>query len=114
LGRPCSARFEFYLELIELLAESHDDVRIPLTRDSLYFLEGNDPNNTRETLDPRERATLHRIIGALAHEAKLDLSEPFKAGEVVAKMLPDGASVKARTIGEHLKAVRETMDGRKA
>ena len=66
-------------------------------------------------LDPRERATLLTIIGALAEEANIDLSKHNKAGETVAAMLASkGVSVSARAIGEHLKAVRGALESRKA
>lgn len=63
-------------------------------------------------LDTRERATLLCIIGALVANARLDLSHPMKAGGAIAAMMPD-LKLSARTIGEHLKAVREAMDSRK-
>ena len=65
-----------------------------------------------DSLDSRERATLLCIIGALAEYATLDLSQPMKAGEAIAAMMPD-VKLSARTIGEHLKTVREAMDSRK-
>jgi hypothetical protein len=62
----------------------------------------------------RERTTLLVIIGALAEHANLDLSQPHKAGDAVAAMLAaKGVTISGRTIGEHLKAVREAMDSRK-
>lgn len=67
---------------------------------------------TDKPLDPRERATLLCIIGALAKHAGLDLSQPIKAGETIAAMMPD-VKLSGRTIGEHLKAVREAMGSRK-
>ncbi len=71
------------------------------------------PTPQGDDLDARERVSLLCIIGALAHAAKIDLSEPYKAGEIVAKLLPDGTSLTARTIGNHLKAVREATGSRK-
>ena len=66
-------------------------------------------------LDPRERATLLTIIGALSEAANIDLSKHNKAGEAVAAMLESkGVSVSARTIGEHFKAVRGAIESRKA
>lgn len=65
-----------------------------------------------EVLDPRERTALLCIIGALAAHADVDLSQPFKAGDTIAAMMP-GVKLSGRTIGEHLKAVREAMDSRK-
>jgi hypothetical protein len=67
------------------------------------------------SLDLRERTTLLTIIGALADEAKLDLSHPHTAGQALEKILDaKGVKISARTIGEHLKAVHEAMDSRKA
>ncbi|WP_149365833.1 hypothetical protein [Rhodanobacter sp. T12-5] len=66
------------------------------------------------SLDSRQRTTLLVIIGALADAANLELSQHNKAGETVAAMLDSkGVKVSGRTIGEHLKAVREAMDSRK-
>lgn len=65
-----------------------------------------------ERMDPRERISLLCIIGALASEQKLDLSHPYKAAESIAAMIPD-MELKARTIGDHLKAVQEAMDSRR-
>ncbi|MDC8637046.1 hypothetical protein [Xanthomonas hortorum] len=62
-------------------------------------------------LDERERVTLLCIIGALAKEAAVDLSQPIKAGEAVAAMVPK-LSLTGRTIGEHLKKVSAAMDSR--
>ena len=70
------------------------------------------PND--KPMDARERTTLLAVIGALAEPAKLDLSQHHKAGEAVAAMLAaKGVTISGRTIGEHLKAVREAMDSRK-
>ncbi len=69
---------------------------------------------TNKPLDARERTTLLTIIGALAAAANLDLSQHNKAGDTVAAMLDaQGVKLSGRTIGEHLKAVREAMDSRK-
>jgi hypothetical protein len=65
-----------------------------------------------DPLDSRERTTLLCIIGALAAHAQLDLSQPLKTGNAIAAMMPD-VKLSGRTIGEHLKAVREAMDSRK-
>lgn len=76
------------------------------------FLDLLAPRVADKPLDARERTTLLCIIGALAEHAKLDLAQPMKAGEAVAAMMPD-VKLSGRTIGEHLKAVREAMDSRK-
>ena len=70
------------------------------------------PPPVDKPLERRERATLLCIIGALAANAKLDLSQPMKAGEAIVDMMPD-VNLSPRTIGEHLKAVRNAMDSRK-
>ncbi|TAL88468.1 MAG: hypothetical protein EPN69_16250 [Rhodanobacter sp.] len=67
---------------------------------------------TDKPLEPRERTTLLCIIGALAGHAKLDISKPTKAGDAIAAMMP-GVKLAGRTIGEHLKLVRDAMDSRK-
>jgi len=73
-----------------------------------------DPTKQPKPLDTRERTTLLAIIGALADAAKLDLTQPMKAGDAVSAMLDvKGVKVSGRAIGEHLKAVREAMDSRK-
>jgi len=69
-------------------------------------------SDSDKSMDPRERITLLCIIGALAKNAQLDLSQPIKTGEAIAAMMPD-VKLSGRTIGEHLKAVREAMDSRK-
>jgi hypothetical protein len=67
------------------------------------------------TLDARKRRTLLCIIGALAAEADLDLSQPYKAGEAIAALLDaKGVKVTARAIGDNLKEVPEAMDSRTA
>jgi hypothetical protein len=92
-------------------------------REAFFFLTdpehwpnaiGKAPAVTDKPLDTRERTTLLTIIGALAGVANLDLSQHNKAGDTVAAMLAvEGVKLSGRTIGEHLKAVREAMDSRK-
>jgi hypothetical protein len=69
-------------------------------------------DKAKKPLDERERTTLLCIIGALARQQQLDLSQPFKAGQAVAAMLPGDVKLSARTIGEHLKAVEDAMSRR--
>ncbi|MEO5813228.1 MAG: hypothetical protein ABIU96_04915 [Rhodanobacter sp.] len=77
-------------------------------------MENSEPAKQPKPLDTRERITLLTIIGALAEAANLDLSQHNKAGEAVAAMLAKkGVTLSGRTIGEHLKCVREAMDSRK-
>ncbi len=63
-------------------------------------------------LRERERTTLLCIIGALATHAQLDLSQPYKAGDAIAAMLPGDVKLPGRTIGDHLKVVVEAMGKR--
>lgn len=64
-------------------------------------------------LDRRERTTLLTIIGALAAEAGIDLTRHNKAGEALAAKLDEmNVKLNGRTIGDHLRAVREAMDSR--
>lgn len=65
-----------------------------------------------EPLATRERRTLLCIIGGLANGHALDLSKPYKANGLVAKMMP-GIAVTERTIGDYLKQVPEAMDSRR-
>lgn len=77
-------------------------------------LASHDDRNKSEIIKPvtpRERTTLLCIIGALAREAKLDLSNPYSAGDAVEAMAPE-LQIKGRTIGDKLKLVAEAMDRR--
>jgi hypothetical protein len=71
----------------------------------------NATKNNGSGLDARERATLLCIIGVLAKEARVDLSQPMKAGEAIAAMIPS-IKINPRTIGEHLSRVDAAMDSR--
>lgn len=82
------------------------------TVDIERIASGGELTKKDKPMDARERVTLLCIIGALAQHANLDLSQPMKAGEAIAAMMPD-VKVSARTIGEHLKAVGDAMDSRK-
>jgi hypothetical protein len=66
----------------------------------------------KKALDPREQKTLLCIIGALAKAAKVDISQPYKAGAAIEKMLSD-QKVSARRIGDHLKLVPDALADRK-
>lgn len=69
----------------------------------------------KKPLDPRKRTTLLAIIGALATEVKLDLSQPYKAGQVVEALLDArGVKLSARSIGNCLKEAGQAMDDRKS
>jgi len=78
-----------------------------------FVARASGPTPASNKLDARERKTLLCIIGALAKEAKLDLSEPYKAAEAVAKMLPGDVKLKPRSIGDHLKEVPEALESRR-
>lgn len=71
------------------------------------------PNGSTTKLDPRERTTLLCIIGALAKKAGIDLSQPHRVSAEVAKLLPGDVKLSARTIGDHLKDVRDAIDSRR-
>jgi hypothetical protein len=59
----------------------------------------------------RERSSLLSIIAALAKDAKLDLSEPWKAAQSIEAMTVRlGARVAARTILNHLKAIPDALE----
>jgi hypothetical protein len=62
-------------------------------------------------LDTRERTTLLCIIGALARQQELDLSQPSKTGDAIAAMAPE-LKWSGRAIGEHLKGVSDAMASR--
>ena len=66
-----------------------------------------------EDLGRRERITLLVIIGSLAKNANIDISQPFAAADVIEKLTIDlKARVSARTIGETLKKVPEALQER--
>lgn len=75
-------------------------------------LSGQSAPLPEKPLDERERTTLLCIIGALAREAGLDLSQPMKAGAIVADHLAPELNLSGRTIGEKLKLVGEAMTRR--
>lgn len=64
--------------------------------------------------DKRAHISLLCITGALAEEAKIDLSQPYKAGQMIERILTrHGIELRSRTIGDHLKGVADAMDSRK-
>lgn len=82
--------------------------------EAIFKFVSNVTGGEDKKLDTRERTTLLTIIGALADAARLDLNQHNKAGDAVAAMLRSKeVTLSGRTIGEHLKAVREAMDSRK-
>lgn len=66
-----------------------------------------------KSLATKARRTLLCIIGGLANGHKFDLSEPYKAGEIIARMMPE-VVISPRTIGDYLKQVPGAMDSRHA
>lgn len=64
-------------------------------------------------LGARERSTLLTIIGALAKEAKVDISKPSKAATFIEGLTNElGAPVSKRSIEEHLKTVSAAVASR--
>lgn len=93
-------------ELSQLWLRADDVAELANQSSALEVSEG-------KPLDPRERTTLLVIIGALAEAAKLDLSEPYKAGDIVATMLlAKKVTIGARAIGDKLKEVPMAMESR--
>ena len=76
-----------------------------------FIARASGASGTEKPLDERERTTLLCIIGALAREAGIDLSQPMKAGDAVVAIAPE-LKLSGRTIGEKLKQVTEAMDRR--
>jgi len=70
-----------------------------------------EPGVAPKPLDERERTTLLCIIGALARQQGIDISQHMKAGDTVAAIAPE-LQLSGRTIGEKLKLVREAMERR--
>jgi hypothetical protein len=73
------------------------------------------PPRQERSLATRERATLHLIIVALARAARLDLSHPYKVGEMISALVAQlGHTVAVNTVASHLKAALETTEDREA
>ena len=69
--------------------------------------------SVEKPLGGRERETLLTIIGVLAKEAKIDITEPYKAGGVIAKIAEfEGINLAARTTGDHLKLIPDILENR--
>ena len=70
------------------------------------------PDDSRP-LDDRERTTLLVIIAALAKEARVPISQPSKAADLIAKITQEmGASVSKRAIEEKLKLIDGALQSR--
>jgi hypothetical protein len=66
---------------------------------------------SERTLQRRERTTLLTIVAALARMAKLDLAKPSKAAAASeSETTRMGSRVAARTIENHIKAIREFVE----
>jgi hypothetical protein len=64
-------------------------------------------------LSTKERTTLLTIIAALAKEAKIDISKPSKAADLIADMTQRlGSPVGKRTIEEKLKLIDDAVENR--
>lgn len=64
-------------------------------------------------LSTKVKTTLLCIIGGLAKSSKFDISEPYKAGEVIENSLDqDSVKVSSHTIGDYLKLVPAAMESR--
>lgn len=101
----------FSAESLDALSEGHatdDPGKTPARTTKKSFASVNEAD---KPLDTRERTTLLCIIGALANSAGLDLTQPMKAGDVVAAMAPE-LKWTGRAIGEHLKSVSDAMASR--
>ena len=69
---------------------------------------------TEDSLDQRERTTLLCIIAALVDTPKLDISQPYKAGEALAAQLAlKGITIDPRTVCKHLEATADAIDRRR-
>lgn len=90
-----------------------DSVVVVRTVHLLQFIANttNESPASPKPLDERERTTLLCIIGALARQQKLDISQPMKAGDAIAAMAPE-LDLSGRTIGEKLKVVDDAMERR--
>ncbi|MBB6243098.1 hypothetical protein [Rhodanobacter sp. MP1X3] len=104
-----------HARVMKRVADMDSDYVIELMRENERFRQRAREREQPDTpLDGRQRTTLLAIIGALANAAKLDLTQHYKAGEAVAAMLDEqGVKLSGRSIGEHLKSVREAMNRRK-
>ena len=75
--------------------------------------EEEQPLEEEKPLSTKERGTLLTIIAALAREAKIDISKPSKAADLIADMTQRlGAPVAKRTIEEKLKLVDDAVERR--
>lgn len=83
-----------------------------LTQENVHLRETESARKSEEPLATRARRTLLCIIGGLASGHKFDLSEPYKASEIIAKMMPE-VVISPRTIGDYLKQVPEAMNSRR-
>lgn len=84
-----------------------------------HHAKANEPTVGHESADrdrplgERERATLLTVIAALARIAKVEISKPSKAAEVIEReTIALGARVSARAIEDHLKRIPDALERR--
>ena len=94
----------------------HDSVFVVRTdaiSDFLAQLSEND--DSTKPLGERERATLLTIVAALAAEAKIDITKPSKAAELIENLTTRHCvRVAARTIADHLNRIPDALERRAA
>lgn len=94
---------------------SPDDARVRRSELDALLESPTKEEHVPRPLDGRERTTLLAMIGGIASVAGIDLTQPYKAAvQVEAALQAEGVTISARTIGDHLKAVRNALDSRKA
>lgn len=75
--------------------------------------QSNSQNNIEKPLAARERTTLLIIIAALAKAAKIDISKPGKAGEIISNIILElGIDVDHYTIEKKLKQIPDALERR--
>ena len=109
------SRFEFFRDVMEpAILESdgwreHLDERAAVAAD---LVGAESTNSMDKPLVKRERLSLFRIIRVLANEAKIDISRPTKAAEIISALtaeLDDEQKVGVTTIASHLRRIREDI-----
>jgi len=76
------------------------------------YIKGN-TDTLEKPLGKKERETLLTIIGVLAKAARIDITEPYKAGGVIASQAEfEGINLSARTTGDHLKLIPDILENR--
>jgi hypothetical protein len=97
-------------EALDLFLQSVEGPKRPAPQTELPQEEVND---AEKPLDARERDTLLLMIKALAKEAKVDISQPFKAAETIAHLIEElGYNRALGTIANHLKTLNKELPTR--